>query len=120
MVCAVCDADLRFSDTEVIGAEVAAAAGEGRLIGHGCARAIAAQWFGNVYDGTVTHGYAFVSTGAIPPDLRDAWELLDITDWSADDRSHPNHRELTALDRYLKHHGPRGPLPGWADVWMRP
>ena len=120
LICAVCDADLRSSDGEAIANEVLRAARERRLIGHGCARAIAAQWFGNVYDGIATHGYLFVSTGAIPPDLRDVWELLKITDWSAADTSHPKHRELVALGRYLKHHGPRGPVPGWAGVWVRP
>jgi hypothetical protein len=118
--CGVCDADMRSSDSEAIAREVTNAALERRIINDGCARAIAAQWFDNFYGGMVTHSYAFVSTGTIPPDLRDAWALLHITDWSIADVSHPNHGELLALDRYLKHHGPRGPVPGWVRVWVRP
>jgi hypothetical protein len=120
LICAVCDADLRSSDSEAIAQEVTRAAREGRVICDGCARAIAAQWYGSVYDGMVTHGYAFVSTGAIPTERHDAWELLKITDWSAADTSHPKHRELVALGCYLRYHGPRGSMPGWADIWVRP
>jgi hypothetical protein len=119
LVCRVCGTDLRSSDSEAIKKEVEAAEREGLIITDGCARAIAAQWFGDSCDGMVTHGYAFVSTGTIPAGLRNAWELLAITDWSEADRDHPDHPQLAALDRYLKHHGPREPVPGWADVWVR-
>lgn len=120
LICHVCGTDLRCSDTEAIKKEMAASTRENRIITDGCARAIAAQWFGGIYDGMFTIGYAFVSTGAIPHGLRDAWDLLGITDWSVRNTDHPDHGERVALDRYLKHHGPRGPVPGWAEVWVRP
>jgi hypothetical protein len=119
LVCSVCGTDLTSSDIEAINKEVELAKVERRIIGDGCARSLAAQWFGGIYDGMFTDGYAFVSTGAIPQCLRDAWELLGITDWSEADLGHPDHAQLVALDRYLEHHGPRGPVEGWADIWIR-
>jgi hypothetical protein len=119
LLCRICGTDLRSSDTIGIAREVERARREGRIIGDSCARAIAAQWFDSFYRGFVTHGYTFVSTGAIPASLGNAWDLLGITDWTEAHDDHPDHPVVAALNRYLRHHGPREPVPGWADVWIR-
>jgi hypothetical protein len=116
MICAVCDADLKTSDSLAIAREVEDSERAGRIVSDGCARAIAAQWFDSFYRGFMTHGYLFVQAGAIPAGLRDVRDLLGIEDQEVSPTDLP---ALVALNRYLRHHGPRESVDGWANVWVR-
>ena len=82
-------------------------------IGDDVARVIASWWC----PGDNTDTVAFVSTGAVPHDSSPLWFTLvpnfDVLD--PDDQLAAEY-----LGTYLVCHAGRGPVPGWADLWVRP
>ena len=95
-----------MTDNERIAQGIDAARADLSEISDTTARIIAAQWHLGQYTGL----YAFVSTGAITPDLWDEELLRPYASAYADEREH-----LDWLGTYFLHHGVRGPVAGWAE-----
>lgn len=74
------------------------------------ARTVAADWHG----GQSSPLYALASSGAIP-DV-DAVRGEISADLSTVDVG-TERRPLLALDTYVREHGQRGPVSGWAALW---
>lgn len=84
------------------------------VISHGAARMIAAA---QVNNGLPDRAYSrpFITTGEIPAAPRGLWDALYL---HVDLDQVPERATLAhALEHYLDHHGPRGAVPGWHDVW---
>jgi len=74
------------------------------------ARTIAADWHG----GQASALYSLASSGAITDPAGTKFEI------SRDVRSLDTgraRRPLLALYKYVEHHGERGPVEGWAQLW---
>ena len=99
-----------MNDTDRIAHGISQAAANAREISDTTARIIAAQWHG----GQSSELYAFVSTGAITPELRpEYWnaELLQTYQSATlDEREH-----LDWLGNYFLRLSPRPPVAGWAE-----
>ena len=99
-----------MTDTERITQGIDAARADLSEISDTTARIIAAQWHLGQYTGL----YAFVSTGAITPELRpEYWnaELLQTYQSATlDEREH-----LDWLGNYFLRLSPRPPVAGWAE-----
>ena len=95
-----------MTDNDKIVTGIDEAQRDGREISDKTARIIAAQWHG----GQASDLYAFVSTGAIAPDM---WqrELLAVYNRHADI---DGREQLDWLGTYLTHHGPREPVAHWS------
>ena len=95
-----------MTDTDRIAQGIDAARNEQREIDDTTARIIAAQWHLGIGSDT----YAFVSTGAIVANVWFCELLPDYPRATAAEREH-----LDRLGTYFFHHGPRGPVAGWAE-----
>ncbi|WP_199431205.1 hypothetical protein [Qaidamihabitans albus] len=85
----------------------------GEEISDAAARTIAALYHG----GQASFGYSFASTGAIT-DPSDIWRDLFASTYLELPRTE---QELAdRLGTYLIRCGPRPPVPGWAELWIRP
>lgn len=81
------------------------------IISDACARVISSLY----HNGQASLGYAFASTGTIPENPLALW-----------DEMFSNLRELPGQERihamylyvYLRETGPRGPVNGWAALWL--
>jgi hypothetical protein len=103
----------RMTDQQAVTSACRRAQALGVEISDGTARTIAAMWHG----GQDTAGYRFASTGAIEPDgVTAIWRDLgaDYSTASADDRL-----ALDMLGTYLLNRANRGPVAGWAHLWVR-
>ncbi|TYB71218.1 hypothetical protein FXF51_01920 [Nonomuraea sp. PA05] len=98
-------------DETLIASELDSATADGRLISDAGARVIAAQF--------AVGGDAFAclaSTGTILlEEIRS--EIPSLLEGYDSDSLFI--RALTALDHYVSHHGVRGTVPGWSDLWLR-
>lgn len=81
------------------------------IISDACARVISSLY----HNGQASLGYAFASTGAIPPNQLAIWDELFPNLWqlSSQERIHAMH-----LYTYLRAQKPRGPVNGWAALWL--
>ena len=83
------------------------------------ARKIASDWHG----GGGSALYALASTGAINTARADHDITAELGDCFADIADNPKRYQesdgidLHALATYVRKHRPRGPQPGWADLW---
>ena len=91
------------------------------MIQHRTARRIASEWHG----GQSTGLYALCSSGAIigkqqrPGETETEEEVCACLRWLANNRTMcpvSDQQDLTNLLAYIKHYGPRGPVPGWNDM----
>jgi hypothetical protein len=88
-----------------------AALGEGELIDDATARVIASQWS----DGQWAALYSLSSCGAI--DERTTGEIeAEIRHDATSPEQYP---ALEALLAYVEHHGTRGAVDGWSDLWVK-
>lgn len=85
--------------------------GTDEVIPDGCARTIG-SWFQS--PGIGFRFAEFASNGSIHEDF----EEHVISEIPAAD-SRDDETALKALLKYVKHHGERGPVEGWAHVWVR-
>lgn len=78
------------------------------------ARVTAMAW----HSGQWSALYSFGSTGAIPADEDQLYDLLrEIDRASGEADSNASAHALDDLQRYVRVAGPRGPQPGWAGLW---
>jgi hypothetical protein len=101
-----------MDDLTAVLAECHAAQAEGREISDACARTIGAMY----HNGQASPGYSFASTGAIS-DPTEVWrDLFGFAGWPLTPRE-----EIAGdmLGTYLTQAGPRGPVPGWSQLWIR-
>lgn len=103
-----------MGDEDAVYAEVAAKIGK-EEISDACARVIASWW----YSGQASLGYAFVSTGAIPDNPSDLWQELFLKEYQGDELSPRDRDAANMLGTYLQKAGPRGPVEGWSNLWVR-
>src|SRR5262249_29168665 len=116
-----------MGDAEKVLAECVTAQAEDREISDACARVIA-SWH---YAGQASAGYAFVSTGTIPPDIMteddpsEVWYAGSEQVWrelfgDGHYESLPADGRLAAdmLGTYLLKAGTRGPVAGWSRLWV--
>jgi hypothetical protein len=97
-----------MSDDEKIAAHLASLP-DGALMSDACARMVAVLWHG----GQSSALYALGSSGAITEDAGHELREQDRAKLSPGDRA-----ELDALLTYVEHHGVRGPVAGWASLWL--
>jgi hypothetical protein len=99
-----------MSDFDKIDAHLSALA-DGDVISDACARMIASQWHGGQFSAL----YALASSGAIEA-VDVSRELQGVQAVTQRPASHT--AELNALAAYVRHHGARGPVPGWSSLWL--
>ena len=106
-----------MSDDQLIASHIRYAQARQQEISDACARMIASQY----HDGQASDSYAFTSTGAISdPDT--VWRDLFYLRTGDAMYFHMNTQEQAKADMlgtYLIHAGPRGPVDGWASLWLR-
>ena len=83
------------------------------------ARRIASEWHG----GQGSALYAFASTGAIREGSDEGWDYnecaMEIYEEIAATTSYEELNPMTDMNNlleYIQANGPRGPVPGWADL----
>lgn len=103
-----------MNDTTAVMAEVNARLGK-EEISDGCARTIA-SWYHN---GQASLGYSFVSSGAIPAEPSDVWHDLTDNGKAYESAERDDRTALDMLGTYLTNAGPRGPVDGWSNRWVR-
>lgn len=102
-----------MSDEQAVMAELAAVRdGEREVITDGCARTIAAWWHSpSTADVPMS---ALSHTGAV-----DVAGLLPLVERNKVGADTDTCEALDALAAYARHHGDRGPVDGWSNVWVR-
>jgi hypothetical protein len=103
-----------MSDALAVKAQVDFARERVEIISDGCARTIASWYQSAGVKGM--HFAKLASTGAIddPVEIFDEIYAEQEAGPSADDS-----RALEELRAYVRHHGARGPVEGWASIWVR-
>jgi len=100
-----------LEDTKIAKA-VRAAREERRLISDACARVIASQWYSE------KAGTAFMDRGLIGCRPDTLWSRLFQPEYDQGTMTPDDREAADALRAYLQNAGRRGPVRGWADLWL--
>lgn len=104
--------DTTALDDTKIAREVKAAREARRLISDACARVIASQWYSE------KAGTAFVDRGLIGCMPATLWARLFQPEYDRGVMTPADMEAADSLRAYLVNAGRRGPVRGWADLWL--